>query len=101
MVKKLSNTLLEKESLDIIQIIDVLGERPHPLPESVQKYIIEIKNKEAEKAAKKENEDKLNKELNVENSNKNDNNDIDNHSKDKQNNNDNNNSNYVNDNDNK
>lgn len=54
MLTKLSDHLLKKESLDIIQIIDILGQRPHPLPETVEKYIIEVRAKEEEKELRKQ-----------------------------------------------
>ena len=49
LLTKLSDRLLEKETLDILEIIDILGKRPYPLPENIEHYINEVKLKEKEK----------------------------------------------------
>ncbi len=49
LLTKLSDKLLEKETLDILEIIDILGTRPYPLPENIEHYINEVKLKEKEK----------------------------------------------------
>lgn len=49
LLTKLSDKLLEKETLDILEIIDILGKRPYPLPENIEHYINEVKQKEKEK----------------------------------------------------
>jgi hypothetical protein len=49
--------LLEQETLDLIDIIGVLGERQFPLPPSITDYLEEIKKrKELEEAKRKEQE---------------------------------------------
>lgn len=52
LVKKLSDAVLEKETLDVLGIIDVLGHRPYPYPENIQKYINETKKQTDEKNKK-------------------------------------------------
>lgn len=47
-VEKLSEVLLQKETIDIIEIVDTIGERPFPLPKSISNYIEEIKKKRQE-----------------------------------------------------
>lgn len=42
----LSNALLEKETLDLVQITAILGPRPYP-PKSNFKAYLEIKNEDA------------------------------------------------------
>ncbi len=51
--------MIEKETLDILQIIDVLGERPYDYPESIVSYIKEIRKGEKEKMEKKEKDEKI------------------------------------------
>ncbi len=60
MIVKLSDKLLEKETLDILQIMDILGPRKYPLPEAVQNYITEVKLKDQEHKAKEEAKEKSN-----------------------------------------
>lgn len=52
----MSDAVLEKETLDVIGIIEVLGHRPHPYPENIQKYINETK-KQIDEKKEKQNED--------------------------------------------
>lgn len=52
LVRKLSDAVLEKETLDVLGIIDVLGHRPYPYPENIQKYINETKKQTDEKNSK-------------------------------------------------
>lgn len=52
LVKKLSDAVLEKETLDVLGIIEVLGHRPYPYPENIQKYINETKKQTDEKNIK-------------------------------------------------
>lgn len=51
----MGEALLEKETLNLPQIIEILGERPHGLKEHVREYLEEVKSREAE-AAEKEGE---------------------------------------------
>lgn len=46
-IEELSNVLLQKETLDLKQIKEVLGERPFGMPESVQEVLRATENKEA------------------------------------------------------
>ncbi len=69
-IGKLAEALLEKETLDLMDIIDILGHRPFPLAESLTDYLKEIetrkeeakKRKEVEELKKKEDEEKKQKE---------------------------------------
>jgi AFG3 family protein len=53
MVEKMANSLLEKETLDLLDIIDVLGERTFPLPDSITEYLDEIKKRKVQEDEKK------------------------------------------------
>lgn len=48
--------------MDVIGIIEVLGHRPHPYPENIQKYINETK-KQIDEKKEKQNEESITKEL--------------------------------------
>ena len=48
---RLSEKLLEEESINLPKIIEVLGERPFPMKESLKDYLRELE-------ARKESEDK-------------------------------------------
>lgn len=48
--------------MDVIGIIEVLGHRPHPYPENIQKYINETK-KQIDEKKEKQNEESIKKEL--------------------------------------
>lgn len=56
-VIRLGTTLLEKETLALPDIVDILGQRPYPLKESLQEYLQELrertKEEEEQKAAVK------------------------------------------------
>ena len=57
---KLSNALLEKETLDVLQVIEILGDRPYSYPENILNYINEIKEYDnIRKEKKKEEEAKI------------------------------------------
>ena len=57
---KLSNALLEKETLDVLQVIEILGDRPYSYPENILNYINEIKEYDnVRKEKKKEEEAKI------------------------------------------
>lgn len=61
---RLAKTLLEKETIDITDIIDLIGDRPFKIPDSLKDYLHEVKERkqhkivlEQEKLAKKKTED--------------------------------------------
>jgi hypothetical protein len=59
-VCRLAEDLLEKESINLPQIIKILGERPFPMKQAIKDYLSEIENREkqeAEQAAKDAAED--------------------------------------------
>jgi len=52
-IESLAEELLEKESINLPQIIKVLGDRPFPMKESIKEYLQEItKRDEAAEALK-------------------------------------------------
>ena len=61
-IKKLAEALLEKETLDVIDLIEILGHRPYPLAESLSEYLKEIENRKVEDKKRKEAEALLKKE---------------------------------------
>lgn len=64
---KLARELLEKESLDLLDIVRILGARPFPPNEAIKDYMHEIEiRKKSEKEVKKleEDEEKENKDKN-------------------------------------
>jgi len=48
-IKKLGEALLEKETVDIIDLIEILGPRPFPIGESLSGYLQEIEKRKVEK----------------------------------------------------
>lgn len=50
----MATALLEKETLDLVDINELLGERPWPLPESLREYMKEIKERRVREAKEKE-----------------------------------------------
>jgi AFG3 family protein len=55
-IEALAVKLLEKETLDLNDIVQILGVRPFPMSESMKDYYAEI-NKKNEPGTEKENED--------------------------------------------
>jgi hypothetical protein len=55
----LAEELLAKESINLPDIVRILGDRPYPLKESIRQYLEELKTR---KEADDEKEDKANKE---------------------------------------
>jgi hypothetical protein len=57
----LAKELLKKETLDLLDIISCIGDRPYPLPDSIKDYLEEIKKRkeqtELKSAAKPEVEE--------------------------------------------
>ena len=50
-IYSLAETLLAKETISLPDIVDILGDRPYPMKESVKEYLEEMINRR-----KKENE---------------------------------------------
>jgi hypothetical protein len=44
-MQALGDTLLEKETINLPQIIEILGERPYGLNESAEKYLKEMEKR--------------------------------------------------------
>jgi len=55
-IEALAEALLEKETLNLPQIMKVLGDRPFPLKESVKKYLMELTERIEEEEEKKAKE---------------------------------------------
>ncbi len=55
-IEKLALALLDKETLDLQEIIEVLGEREYPFPEAINSYLDEIKKRKDVEAEKKREE---------------------------------------------
>ncbi len=58
-IEGLAKEVLEKETVDLIDILRILGDRPFPLTDSMKDYLreIEIRKKKVEESLKKEKED--------------------------------------------
>jgi hypothetical protein len=66
-IENLSKELLVKETLDLIDIIRILGERPFPLSDSIKDYLKEIevrKQRKIDEANTKQSNDDKNKDDN-------------------------------------
>lgn len=61
-IKNLAEALLQKETLDITDIIEVLGQRPFPFGDSLTDYLKEIENRKEEARKRKEEEELKKKE---------------------------------------
>lgn len=55
-IEKLATELLEKETLDLLDIVRILGERPFPMTESIKDYMREIEIRKKDKLDKEEAE---------------------------------------------
>ena len=55
-IEALAEELLLKETLNLPQIIKVLGDRPFPLSESIKRYLGELEERLAEEEAEKTTE---------------------------------------------
>jgi hypothetical protein len=55
-IEKLATELLEKETLDLLDIVRILGERPFPMTESIKDYMKEIEIRKKDKLEKEEAE---------------------------------------------
>ena len=56
-VQRLGDVLLEKETIGLPEIIGVLGDRPYGMSDAVKEYLVEMQQRNADDAAKKEQED--------------------------------------------
>lgn len=50
LIEALAERLLEKESINLPEIIEVVGDRPFPMKESIRNYLNEIKQREEAEA---------------------------------------------------
>jgi hypothetical protein len=50
----LAKSLLERETIDITDIIDLIGDRPFKIPDSLKDYLREISERKAAKQLKEE-----------------------------------------------
>lgn len=50
MACRLAEELLAKESINLPQIIKVLGERPFPMKESLKEYLMELETRQRQEA---------------------------------------------------
>lgn len=59
-ISKISEELLKKDTIDVLDIMELIGDRPYPMPKSMQAYIDETKNRKTkmEEERKKEEEEK-------------------------------------------
>ena len=48
LIEGLAMELLEKESINLPQIMKILGERPYPLKESIKEYLEELEKRKQE-----------------------------------------------------
>ena len=54
LIEKLAEELLEHESINLPQIMKVLGDRPYPLKETIKDYLEELNKRQEEEEQKKE-----------------------------------------------
>lgn len=55
-IEKLAQELLEKETLDLLDIVSILGERPFPMTDSIKDYMKEIEIRKKDKLDKEQAE---------------------------------------------
>lgn len=55
-IEKLAERLLEKETLSLPDIVDIMGPRPFPLKETLKDYLQELKDRQEEEEKLKEEE---------------------------------------------
>ena len=60
-VQNLATELLQKETLDLLDIIRILGERPFALSDNMKDYMKEIEMRKKDKANKSKDEEKKEK----------------------------------------
>ena len=53
LIEALGEKLLEKETINLPDIIDVLGERPFGMNETMKEYLVELRERDAKDAAEK------------------------------------------------
>ncbi len=71
-IENLAKELLEKETLDLIDILRILGERPFPLSDSMKDYMHEIETRRLDKIQRDEKKKEDDKKIEEENKDKND-----------------------------
>jgi len=54
LIEALASELLEKESINLPEIMKILGDRPYPLKESIREYLEELEKRKQEEEAEKE-----------------------------------------------
>ena len=54
LIEALASELLEKESINLPEIMKILGDRPYPLKESIREYLEELEKRKQEEDAEKE-----------------------------------------------
>jgi AFG3 family protein len=59
LINNLAEKLLEKESINLPEILKVLGERPFPMKESVRTYLQELTEREEKEEIDKQNKEDL------------------------------------------
>lgn len=52
----MAKSLLEKETIDITDIIELIGDRPYKMPDSIMDYLKEIAERKSAKLLKQEQE---------------------------------------------
>ncbi len=55
----MAERLLEQETLSLPDIVEIMGERPYPMKETVSEYLKELKERQVVDAGLKEEEVKL------------------------------------------
>ena len=61
-VEKLANELLKRETMDVSDIKEIIGDRPFPIRQEIEDYIKDIKKKKHENISKvNESKEKINK----------------------------------------
>lgn len=61
-IEKISIELLDKETIDVLDIMNLIGERPFPMPKSMQAYIEETKERKRKLQEELEETERLEKE---------------------------------------
>ena len=59
MIEALANRLMEKETVNLPDIIEILGQRPFGMNETMTKYLSEMQERQAKEAAEEKEEEKL------------------------------------------
>jgi len=59
LIEALANRLMEKETVNLPDIIEILGQRPFGMNETMTKYLSEMQERQAKEAAEEKEEEKL------------------------------------------